>query len=261
VQRAQQRRRFAHDAKQRRDLIVVPIHSLPGEALPRDDASGPKVAAAIEGVAEDLLGRHVTDLALDDTCLRATRASEGPGNSEVGELRRSIDTHEDVRRRVVAMDDLEEAAFNVRRFVCGMEPRQRVAQDATCDGQRYPRILGCLAANQPRERISLDVLHHEIDAPFVFAGVHDRDHVGMPDAGGDLCFLLEKLGRIAGLGAHVRMHQLERDLAVDVTDDFRAGEVDHGHAAGPDGQEHLVTPDAFRGALVRHHHATVAQKA
>src|SRR6185312_9501811 len=91
--------------------------------LPEHDAQREDIAAAVERLAADLLGREIRRLALDHARARGFAVVVGLGDAEVDDLDVTVEADEDVLRADVAMDDVERRARHLVLEAVGvMEP-------------------------------------------------------------------------------------------------------------------------------------------
>ena len=148
---------------------------VPGERLVEDHADGEEVAAMIERLAEGLLGRHVVGRADDHAALRQRGGVFGDvaadllGNAEVEHLR-VASRHDDVVGLDVAMDDPLAVRF-----------LQRLGHLAD-DAHRFARLHGA-AAEDGRQRLALDQLHHDEDLLALLFDGEDGGDVGVIELG------------------------------------------------------------------------------
>ena len=147
-----------------------------GKHLEQDRAGREEVAARVDGLAGDLLGRHVPRRA-HQRCPCASvpsavaeRSSElRPREAEVEQLH-AVRGQEDVRRLEVAMDD----AARVQRG----EARRGCRGRSATASERAQR-----AASQPLgERFALEQLHRDEQPAVVLADLVDLADVRMVDA-------------------------------------------------------------------------------
>ena len=158
-----------------------------GEHLEEDRAGGEEIAAGIDGLTLDGLGRHVARRAHDhsgprDVGGRAGRAVQlGTGQAEVEQLH-AVRRQEHVRRFEVAMDD----AARVQR-------RER-GQNLEADRDRLGHVQRT-ASQLLRQRLTLEQLHGDEQAAGVFADLVNLTDVGMVDAGRRARFTPQPLAR------------------------------------------------------------------
>jgi len=115
----------------------------------------------IEAVAEQLLGGHVAQLALDLALLGHLHAPARFGHAEVDDVRGPVGPDENVVRRNVAVHDAEGFAAFVARFVRRVQPMQDPHDDRRRDGGRDEVVVGAHRAKEPCEGFALHVLHHD----------------------------------------------------------------------------------------------------
>jgi hypothetical protein len=130
------------------------------EDLPGDDPHREDVQHRRRHARRQVLGRHVTRLASERAAVRLVRGHDGArrplGDSEVGEPRRPVDPHEDVRRGHITMDDPHSRLARVRERMHRAEPVRRIEQDSPRDAGRERPVC-----QKPRKRCPLDVVHDE----------------------------------------------------------------------------------------------------
>ena len=90
------------------------------------------------------------------------------------------------------------------------------------------------------ERRALDELHRDVDEPLVLADVVHRDHVRVGEAG-HRHGLAQQTTRLATLAAGAGVHDLQRDLAIEL---WIVGPEHDTHAARAQAGDHDVAPDA-----------------
>jgi hypothetical protein len=136
--------------------------------------------------------------------LRRERSRGGFGYPEIGELGRAVFGDEDVFWLDVAVND--------GVVVCILQPRSGL--DAVVQHIRLgepPLLVQDLA-----QTVAVDVLHDQVVAPFVAAGVIDCDDVGVLQLRDDAGFAFEALHQITvPLGGETLAQELERDPAAE----------------------------------------------
>ncbi|MFO0744357.1 MAG: hypothetical protein U1F43_01615 [Myxococcota bacterium] len=195
-----------------------------GEHLVGDAAEGVDVGARCDGVADDLLGRHDARRADDDTGARerhARRALAGHlGDAEVEQLQRRtaprVGHQEEVLGLQIAVDDagrvgLGQRLEDLRAEAAGVEQRQRR-----------------LAAEVARERLALEVLHRQEQAPVLRLAELDELHdMRMVEPGDDARLLLEARD-LARVARQLRDEDLQRHRPLDAE---LGGAIDGAEAA------------------------------
>ena len=198
---------------QRRELVVAFERRAAREQVVEDRADRPDVGAAVDRLAERLLGRHVLDLALEHArrwCRSATR-SRAFAMPKSMSFATPLRADEDVLRRDVAVDDAEELARRVRRSSCAAcsPPHASARMRRTTPVRDRRRPCARQRAMQLRERVAVDLLHHEVEDVVLLAEVEDLRDVRVLDARRDARLveehLLEAQRRSANFGRIVLM--------------------------------------------------------
>jgi hypothetical protein len=215
-------------------VIEVVVGAGPGQQLEQHHAERPQVGAPVEGLAAELLGRHVAQRASDLAAPRRRGAPGGRrlvveralgvgGDAEVQHLDGVVGADHDVRGLEVAVDD-----------PVGVGAGQRARHRG--HDREHPRHRQALAARELRQGLAGDVLEHQIGRVVVLADLMDRDDVRVRAASGHA-----RLGEEALDPRRVdHGHELDRDQAVELA---IAGQEDPSHAAAAELPEHEVTAD------------------
>jgi hypothetical protein len=239
-------------AKQVLRLLLARREQLaPGEQLPQHDRGGVLIAAAVELLAAGLLGRHVRDLAVDDAGRGLLELERRRRQPEVGQLHLAGVRDQDVRRRDVAVDQLQ-----VREGVGVGQPAAQLLDDVhrDVDGERHP-LTG--AAVPDRAQVAaLDEVHRQEQLAVDLAGVEHRDQVAVGQLDDDLGLVAEPR-HVLGVG-QVRQDGLDHHHALEAA---IAGhrQVQRTHPALRQRPEQVVLPEAPRvlvEQLTRGGHAT-----
>ena len=230
-------------------------HRRTREHLVQHATKGPDVAADVRRASLQLFRRHVgdrphRDAGQGDVLLHGSRRvvagerlREGLRQAEIEQLRAVLREH-DVRGLQVAMDD---AGTMRRSESIGQLYRtlQRVVQ-------RQP------AVRQPlRQRLALDVLHHEHGTPLVPGKFEERAHPRMAQRGKGAGFTVEAIFCIRFVRYATRQ-ELDGDDAVDAR---VTGLVDLSHAAAADRREDFVFVDAGPGGQRRRERGLAHERA
>ena len=89
------------------------------------------------------------------------------------------------------MHDTERGAVRIAGAVGGVQTAQGPDQDRARDPRRDPLVAIARGAQQPREVLSLHVLHHQEDLALGGDYVQGGHHVRAPDPRGDARFVEE----------------------------------------------------------------------
>ena len=151
--------------------------------------------------------------------------------AEVEQLGAALRQH-DVRGLQIAMRDpravrLVERVGDLDRDLQRLVERQRTVR--SCEARR--------------ERLALEILHHEIARALVFADVMDRADVRMIQRRNRACFAFEPRAQV-GIGRQFRRQDLDRDGAIEAR---IAGLVDLAHAARAERRDDLEVAQANAG--------------
>ena len=226
-----------HDVHDCRVISLSREGLLARERSPEQHANGVDVGSRIELVSTKLLRRHVGRLRDGErlTLVPDGREARAP---EVRQPGHTVDTHEDVLRRNVAVDKPEPLPSAVRRLVRSLEGREEIEDDGNDDRRRGPRLLD----HQIRERAALDVVVDEEGLAFMNTLVDDRQRVRVSEQGADQLLLPKRRGREIVLD-----RVLADDLHREQTSIGRAGAptyVERAHPSARDPRRDLVRADA-----------------
>ena len=145
------------------------------------------VAPRVELAPDDLLGRHVPELALELPGVGAALDLRRARDAEVGELHRARAIDEHVAGRDVAVHERERLARR-RRARRGRTRAPRSTRER--DVQRRRRA-GCRSlargggADEARARRAVDVLHRHVELAVLLAEVEDLDDVRVAEPRAD----------------------------------------------------------------------------
>src|SRR5262249_53956448 len=154
-----------------------------------------------------------------------------------------VDTDEDVLRRHVAMHEAEERAAVVAELVSTVEPCEPVDEHAERDRRGQALLLPRRARQESRERVALDVLHHEVVAERARAHFENRNDIRMVNAGRESRFVEEHLDELF-FAREMWMKALDGDETAKAADAAQACEIHGGHAARRDLADELVAIDS-----------------
>jgi len=190
-------------------------------------------------VALGLLGREVGGCAHDRAGLRQIRigvGNHGGGNAKVGNLHLTLGRNEHVAGLDVAVDD----TTLVRKPECGGYV------------ERHPGDLlngeVAVTAQDLRQALAFDVLHHDVVRAHLLAPVIDGDDVWVVQVCGRLCFAAEPLDEFR-VGCILGKEHLDGD---GTAEQLVARQEDVGHASPGQPAVQLVSPTKDGGAFRGH---------
>ena len=218
------------DPAQHRELRFGLEEPLADRELPQQHADREDVAAAVHGAGLALLGRHVRDLALERPRGGQHLGGGRLGDAEVHHLHAAVERDEHVRRRDVAVHDVEWMAAFVVLLVGVMQP----GTDTDADVERVVEAQALLALLGPSHHAgqiaTADKLHREVVRAVALADVVDLNHVGVVESRREAGLVkehLHELGIVGVLGQDpFQRHELREAL-----DRFGTREEQLRHAA------------------------------
>ncbi len=213
--------------------------SLVGEHFPQDGADREDVGPPIDHPAARLLRRHVGELALELTRARRREPRRRARDAEVRDARGAVDADEDVLRRHVAVNQVEVAIVVVFELVSRVKSGERVQHDAVGDGNGNALAARCGAREKARQRVPLDVFHHEVVAAVGRAHFEDGHDVRMMDRCGQARLVEEHLDELLFAG-QVRVQSFDRDETLEAADAEDTSQKHSGHATGREFGDQLV---------------------
>ena len=127
----------------------------------------------------DLLGRHVAQLAFDLTALRGLEAVARAGDAEVDDLDLSRHRQQHVLRADISVDDASEFARAIFLRVRRVQSLENL-DEHEAGNERFDALAPFLqSANEPRERVAVDVLHDDEVTALIFIELEDLHHIGV----------------------------------------------------------------------------------
>ena len=205
--------------------------------LVQHDASRENIRPAVDRFAAAHLFRRHVRRAAQDVALACERRRLELRDAEVEQLDLAILEDEHVVRLDVAMDD----SLFVRVTQTVAELRHHI--ELVVDGQRR------LGVHPGAERRPLEELHHDVRNVRFLGELEDRDDVPVIELGGGACFTVEARAHLLGVFGEVRVHQLDRDLAVEHRVEPA---VQHPHPALADAFKDLIAANLLQ--LLRRGH-------
>src|SRR5262249_49244761 len=143
-----------------------------------------EIGASVDGLAADLLGRHVIVFS-GDGVIFAAQLNGRAGDAEVDDLGRPAPGENDVPRRYVTVNDPERVAALVLLLVGVDQAAQRLHQDGDRQVARQ-EITDLDAATADLQEIAPgDVLHGDEVGPALVPHVDDAHDVGVLERLGD----------------------------------------------------------------------------
>ncbi len=149
------------------------------------------------------------------------------------------------------MDDAERVAGGVGRGVRRVQPQQDTVRDARRDLPRASLAGRRAVAKEARERLAVDVFHHEEELVLGRHDIEDRDDVGVADAFAQPRFLEEHRDEL-GVARVLLVEPLDGHRLRKAGGADRAPEVHGGHAAGRELAVELVSAHHARLCRDRH---------
>ncbi len=204
-----------------------------------------EIASRVELAADDLLRRHVPQLAFELAGVGAPFDLGRAGDAEVGELDRAGSVDEHVAGRHVAMHERERAAHVVARTVGVLERAEHRQRDVEADVEVDVFTARRCRADQPRPRRAVDVLHRHVELAVLLAEVEHLDDVRVRQARAYPRLVDEHRDEV-GVACVLREDALDRDDLFEPVRPAATREVHLGHPARRDPPEQLVGPQAQR---------------
>src|SRR5439155_1600169 len=178
-----------------------------------EDAAGEHVAASVDGVTLDLLGRHVAELSLEDSRLRLLQPAFRLCDPEVDQLHLTLEADEHVLRRDVAVHDAERPALRVALAVRMVERLADLRGDQADLRQRHRLLPLAEALHELPQVAPGDVLHGDVEALLVLAELQHLDDVRVRELDRDARLVHEHADEL-GVLAHGGKDLLDRQPAV-----------------------------------------------
>ena len=227
---------------------LVQAHA--GEQLVQHDAGRVEIGAVIDDASADqLLGRHVAELAKAHLGIGRGSADRTLRDAEVDDLGLAFERHEHVGRRDIAVNQVERRAVLAGATVRICQAVRDLAADEQCEVDRQAR----LAMGEERQRAAkvtaLDVLERE---EVLLADAPDLEHLGDVDVlqlDRDLRFVDESRDELR-IGGEVREHLLDHRELLEPGEAV-LGEKDFAHAAARQAlHEEVATEHLRKGRIL-----------
>ena len=210
-----------------------------GEALVHHHAQREDVAARVERLTANLLGRHVARRALHHADAGAAAAAQRLGDAEVEQLGDALVGHHDVLLGDVAVNDDLPPAARVGEGVRVVQRQRRVARggERQPDGNGFLRLAA--GARHLDQGAALDELHRHVELAFVGIELEDLGDVRVVEDGGD-ARLFEEHAHEVFFTADVGKNGLEHHQLLEAGQARLVGQIDGAHATCGKATEHLV---------------------
>ncbi len=164
-----------------------------------------------------------------DVVLARARARD----PEVDELDRTVVAHEHVRRRHVAVDDVQRHAIRTDLVVRVVQARAQPRDERERGIERQRHALLQRLARDLSEILAVDVLHREEVVAIFDADVVDLRDVGMMQGRGETRLVEEHLDE-RRVARQLRQDPLDHPELLEALESHRAREVELGHATDRD---------------------------
>ncbi len=197
--------------------IALALKEAPhGQHLPEHDRQRVHVGAPVDLGAQELLGRHVAELALEASrrVVRDVQSVSRLRDTEVDHLHLTERAEEHVLRTHVAMDDVQETSVVPSGLVRRLEPRSGVGRDAHRGGDGEASTTVGQARQELGEGHAVDVLHDEVVGAPRLAELLDAHHVRVLDAGRDPPLVEEHPDEVLVRG-EVRLDRLDHHVTTE----------------------------------------------
>ncbi len=233
------RRIEAHDRGERLVVGAALERADVRDHLVEDDAEREQIAALIELVRLTLLGRQVRDLAHDRPGLGLRVAVARFRDAEVEDLHGAVEADHQVRRRDVAMDDVERLAVDADAFVRVRESGARARRDGERDMQRHALAQSTRSRQHVENVFAVDELHRVEERVTDLTEVEDLRDVRVLQLRREARFVEEHRDPpriVIALGTDA----FEHDVPLETRESVRARQEDFGHASLRQTSEQLV---------------------
>jgi hypothetical protein len=241
------------DAQQDVELLAAAEERPQDQRLGQHDPDGEQIAALVEIATDDLLGRHVAELALELPGVRPTLDLRGARDAEVGQLHRAgaIDQH--VARRYVPVHELERPALVVARVVRVVEGAEDREHHVQAHVERQLLALRRGRADDARAGGAVDVLHRHVELTVLLAEVEDLDDVRVAQARTHPRLVDEHRHEVR-IARVLRQDSFDRNDLLEAVRPPTSSKVDLRHTARSDPPEQLVgtQPQGRRAGGDRH---------
>ena len=212
------------------EVGVAEEEPLASEELPEDDADGEDVGAGVDFLSHGGFGRQVREFALDDARLALFELAVRLGETEVHDLHFAVLRDEHVRRRHVAVDDVERNAVRIGELVGVREALADLERDVDGGFDREVALVLLQVLDDGFEVRPVDELHDDEEGVVADADVEHLHAVRVRELRGE-ARLVEEHGDELLLRREVRQNALNRDLLAEALEAFALGAEHFGHTA------------------------------
>jgi len=224
------------------ELALACKGALSGERFVEDGAKRENVAAAVELLALDLLGRHVLESADDGAFFCNGRRGRGVGEGDGGDGRGDGLGKAKVEKLGAGLGEHDVAGFEIAMNDAGAVGLVESVGDFRAD---LENLIGRKRAfgNALRERFALDAFHDQEIGAVLRADIEERADVWVIQSRDGFGFTLEaELG--GSVGGEMVRENFDGDRAVEAG---VACAVDFAHAAGTERSEDFVGAELGAG--------------
>ena len=130
-------------------------------------------------------GAHVRHLALELPFPRHVGTASRLRDAEIDDPRDAVASHDDVLRRHVPVHEPQQTPLFVAGLVRGVQTVQDRGDNRDRDSDRDVQSPLARQPEKARERLAVDVLHHEAQTALFRVDVEDADDVRVADAAGE----------------------------------------------------------------------------
>ena len=219
------------------------------QQLPQHDADGEHIGAAVDGLAAEVLGRHVDELALERAGPRAMRGRRRLGDAEVHQLHLAVVGHEHVVRADVAVNDAQRVAGVIGQLVRVVQAGQGVDENAKA--QREAELARSHAVQHGRQRLAVEVLHRDRQVGSLLDHLVGLNHVRMIEADRQPRLVVKHRHEV-GIGGEVGPDSLQDDDLADAAAGVHQRQQHFGHAAAADRRHQMKSGGRLARCQTRH---------
>ena len=210
--------------------------------LPQDDSESEDVGPMVDITAGDELRRHVAELAFQGAALRVLlllRLEIRPRDAKVHDFYVALEAEQHVRRRNVAVDDVQQPALTIGGRVRIRQPLGHFANDVQRQLRRDALFALGTDGQQLKQITAVDELHDDVELVALSAEIEDLNDVTVLHQRRELCLGDEHVDKGAILGVPGEDPLDAQDL-LEPLHTVGARSIDLGHAAGANLLQQLV---------------------